>query len=246
MKNYFKNLYKKIMNLLFPNDLKCMFCNKDIANAKEKPFCEECESRAPFNVGQRCRICDMDMFGESEVCDFCKNYHKNFDRCFSAMRYEKSAKNLVIKLKNNNAKYLAPKMAQLMFERIKNENIKFDIIIPVPLSAKSLKKRKYNQSKLLAEELSKLTLIEVNHSCLAKIKETKHQKNLNFNDRKTNLIGAFKVIDKKPLINRNVLLVDDVMTTGATANECSKTLKKYASNVFVVTFARNPLKNLEN
>ena len=134
-------------------------------------------------------------------------------------------------------------MPRLMSDRINQESFSFDLIIPVPLSQKSLAKRKYNQSQLLADELGKIFDKPVDDSVLIKIKETKHQKNLNISQRKTNLHGAFKIQNKRAVFGKNVLLVDDVVTTGATANECSSVLKKYAKRVWVVCFARNPLKN---
>lgn len=229
------------MQLFFPSNFKCLFCNTDIADHEHQVYCNDCALAAPFNNGKRCKICDCTMEGDSEICDGCKDYRKYFDRAVAPMRYEGVAKSLILKLKNDNATYLAPDMARVMSERLRQENFSFDVIIPVPLSQKSLSKRKFNQSKLLADELAKIFAKPVDNHSLIKILETKHQKDLNLAQRKTNLKNAFKVVDKKAILGKNILLVDDVVTTGATANECSIVLKKYANKVYVVSFARNPL-----
>lgn len=240
MKNKLKNCWDKILEFLFPSNLKCVFCGRDVPS-KDFCCCEDCLHTLPFNNGQRCKICDDEICGDGNICDNCKSHHKKFDKAIAPLVYEGDVKKIVLKFKNDNAKYLAPHMAKFMLNRLKQETVSFDLILPVPLSEKSLDKRKYNQASLLAEEIAKLTNSAFNNAVLIKEKETKHQKELGFLDRQNNLHNAFKVVDKNAIINKNILLVDDVMTTGATANECAKTLKKYASKVYVLTFARNKL-----
>ena len=235
--------WNAFLEVLFPSNLKCLFCNADIPDHDKQVYCSGGETTAPFNRGKRCKICDCEMEGDGDVCDGCLEYKKHFDKAVAPMKYEGPAKALILKLKNDNAAYLAPDMARLMSDRLNQESFSFDLIIPVPLSQKSLAKRKYNQSQLLADELGKIFDKPVDDSVLIKIKETKHQKNLNISQRKTNWHGAFKIQNKRAVFGKNVLLVDDVVTTGATANECSSVLKKYAKRVWVVCFARNPLKN---
>lgn len=220
-----------------------MFCGRDIDNECNIPFCEDCANEMPFNHGKHCKICDLPIGEYDEVCDHCKDYHKSFDRAFAPMLYEGRVRSLILKFKNDNGKYLAPKFAKIIFDYINQRNLNFDIIIPVPLSEKSLKKRGYNQSALIAKELSILFNIPYSDTALAKIKETKHQKELGFSDRQRNLHGAFRATNKAEIFGKNVLIVDDIITTCATINECSKVLKKYCNNVYVVGFARSELKN---
>ncbi len=237
----FKNAWNKFVSFFFPSEFKCMFCSRDIP--KGDILCFSCLQSAPINSGKRCKLCDQPISGESEVCDFCKAFHKHFDRAFAPFKYEGDARKVVLKFKNGNAKYLTHKMAKCMFERFKAENITCDVIIPVPLSEKSMSKRGYNQSLLLAKELGEMLDLSVDAENLIKFKETKHQKELSFEDRQKNLENAFKVLHGKHLTGKTVLLVDDVITTGATANECAKILKKYTKHVYVLSFARNTYKN---
>lgn len=243
MKNFFKKTYQTFLEVLFPSNYKCMFCGRDIDSENDIPYCEDCAHEMPFNRGKRCKICDAAIGEDDEVCDHCKDYHKTFDRAYAPMIYEGRVKSLILKFKNDNGKYLAPKFAKVIYNYIKQENILFDLIVPVPLSEKSFKKRRYNQSALIAKELSTLTNVPCSETALLKFKETKHQKELGFSDRQRNLHGAFKVTNKKKVFGKNVLIVDDIITTCATVNECSKVLKKYCNKVFVVGFARSELKN---
>ena len=231
----------KILNLLFPEKLKCIFCGKDIPNFEEKQYCEQCEKDLPFNNGNKCKICDMEIIGEGDVCEFCKTNHKNFGKSCAVFKYEDKVRNLILKLKDSNAKYLAYPMAKLMTSALPESMKDFNLIIPVPSSEKSMKKRKYNHADLLAKEISKLTNVEVKSDILVKHKETSPQKTLTFKERQKNLTNAFKLTRRKDLKDKIILLIDDVMTTSATANICSKLLKKHCKKVYVLVFARNTI-----
>lgn len=237
-----KKIWNWILEIFFPSNLKCIFCGRDIPDPKIC-YCDECEEKLHFESDKRCKLCDDILHGDSIVCDNCKSHRKAFDRAISVYPYIDMVKKVILKFKDSNAKYLAPHMAQLMNDRLKQTDIEFDIIIPMPLSKKSFSKRKFNQAQMLAEELSKLCNLPVETKCFEKVKETKHQKELGFFDRQKNLHHAFKVTDKTKILNKSILLVDDVMTTGATANECAKELKKFANKVFVITFARKQSSN---
>lgn len=238
------NLFKKIMNLLFPRKIKCIFCGRDITNFDEKPYCSDCEKAGFFNDGEyRCKCCDAPLPVNDGYCYHCKTSHKEFAKNTSPFIYTDYVRKDIISLKSDNAKYLAEPMGKLMAKRVKEEGFVFDLIIPIPLSPKSLKKRGYNQSELLAIEVAKVLDKPLRTDILYKVKETKHQKELGFNDRQNNLRDAFFVNFPKDIKDKNILLVDDVMTTGATTNQCAKALKKYCNEVYVVTFARRDINN---
>lgn len=234
--------FRKILDLLFPKKLKCIFCGRDIINFDDQPYCDSCANKDFFNNGEfRCKCCDEPLTIDEEYCYFCKKDHKEFSKTLSPFIYKDEVRKAVIKFKSDNAIYLAEPMAKLMAKRIKEENLEFDIILPIPLSEKSLKKRGYNQSELLANEIGKLLDKPVRNDILLKVKETKHQKELGFNDRQNNLKDAFQIKHSKDIKDKKILLVDDIMTTGATANQCAKLLKKYASEIYVTVFARRQL-----
>ena len=234
-----KNFMEKALNIFFPKKLKCMFCGRDI-DYKNKPYCDFCEKEKFFNNSKsRCKICDMPIVGEVEYCDNCKQNHKSFDKAFCPFIYEGNVRKSLLKFKSQNAKYLAEPMAKIMAEKLIDENLEFDIIIPIPMTEKSLKKRGYNQALLLAEEISKILNKPLCTDVLFKTRDTKHQKELGFNDRQKNLAGAFGLENIKKIKGKNILLVDDILTTCATVDSCSSLLKKYSNNVYVCCFARN-------
>lgn len=112
-----------------------------------------------------------------------------------------------------------------------------DIITFVPMSIKAEEKRGYNQSELLADALAKLLSLEA-YCTLEKVKDTARQAELDFEERSKNLKGAFKVTDKKFVKGKHVLVVDDVLTTGATSHEVASALKTAgAKSVYLLTVA---------
>lgn len=240
--NVLKKMLNKLSELLFPKKIRCIFCGKDINNFDEKPYCDECESVLPFNNSHRCKLCDMEITHEGEVCELCKSSHKSFYKARAPFKYEDEVRSLILKFKNNNAKYLIEPMAKLMYNSLSKDMLNFDLIIPVPMTDKAKKKRGYNQASLLAKEISLLSNKPLREDILIKLKDSAPQKELNFKDRQKNLDGVFKVLNRKDLKSKNVLLVDDVMTTSATANVCSDLLKRHCGKVYVLVFARNTIK----
>ena len=112
-----------------------------------------------------------------------------------------------------------------MSNTITNRDIKgIDLIIPVPLHRRREAIRGYNQSYLLAKEIGRITELEVKNKILIKSTGTRSQSRLNFNDRLINLNGVFNIRNRQEIKNKNILLIDDIVTTGATLIECSKIL----------------------
>lgn len=226
------------LNALFPVGIKCIFCERDIPDFENKPYCEECERHEIFNTGNRCMFCDMQIPEGNRLCDFCSQNRRAFERAFCPLVYRDEVRHALLKFKNDNARYLAKPFAKLIFDRLKEEDVKIDLVIPVPSQKKTLKERGYNQSELLAEELAKL----LNCDCadiVTKTKVTADQKTLKYAKRLTNLEGSFELTDKKIVKNKTVLIVDDIMTTGSTLNEIAKLLKEKASHVYVAAVARD-------
>ena len=153
--------------------------------------------------------------------------------------YNGQIKNAIINLKYSGNKYYAEYLSNFMYDVYVRENLNCDVVIPAPISKNSLKQRGFNQTELLCEAFENHGL-NVDTKCLQKVLDTQNQASLNFKDRQTNLDGAFKVIDKSAVKNKNVLLVDDIFTTGATVSEISFTLKKAgAKRVDVITLCHD-------
>lgn len=128
---------------------------------------------------------------------------------------------------------------------VKNEKLcgiikSYDIIIPVPISKKREKQRGYNQSYLIAKELSRFLEIQLIDYCLYKFKDVIEQSKLNKEERKQNLKNVYLLKNEEKIRNKKILLVDDIFTTGATANECCKTLHQAnIKEVSILTIAKD-------
>lgn len=188
---------------------------------------------------EKCIICKVDGF--IGLCSNCKskikraNPEKNY---LSYGFYGGILKKLILEFKYRENYTAGSILAQFLLEVINTEQLDADIICYVPMTNKSTKKRGFNQCELIAEDISYYTNIPVSN-CLKKIRDTKEQKTLSKEERAMNLKGAFIVNNTKYIKNKSIILIDDVMTTGATVEECKNILKKYGANkIIVLTIAK--------
>lgn len=143
-------------------------------------------------------------------------------------KYEGQIRQLIIDYKFNEKSYIYKTFVNFLLKNKKIfENIKkYDKIIPVPISKKRYKERGYNQSLLIANEISKQTNLELVNNCLIKTKNIIEQSKLNKEDRQQNIQGVYIIQNEEIITNKKVLLIDDIYTTGSTVNECSKILQQ--------------------
>lgn len=236
--NIFGRLKNYFLNLLYPPKIKCIFCDNDLPD--DNPICIECLKEDYFNSGNRCMICDLRIKEGNIVCDNCKDYKPKFVKAVCPFVYIGRVRSSILKFKSDNAKYLAKPFSKFMFDRLVEEDIKFDLIVPVPSHKDTIKARGYNQATLLAKEISVLSGKPCEEVLVKNVK-TKPQKSLKFKERHENLIDSMTLIDKNIIKNKTILLVDDILTTGATLNYCSELLSG-AKCVYVATIARNERK----
>lgn len=146
-------------------------------------------------------------------------------RCISTFVYDGKVRRMILRLKYRDRTQHIPQIAELLAKDIRHayRGELFDFITAVPMYHKDLKKRGYNQSALLAKELGKQLDLPYRES-LEKIKRTKKQHHLKYNERKTNLNGAFKVIDKDALRGKRILIIDDIITSGNTLGKCCRVI----------------------
>ena len=169
--------------------------------------------------------------------------HTHFEKHFYLFPYEGIIREKLIHYKFQGKSYLSTFFAKILQNHEKMSRLleKYDIIIPVPMYSKKEKLRGYNQTALIAKEIAKAyqNLIYDGKS-LQKIKDTKMQSSLNKKQRKNNIKNAYNVINQQKIKDKKIVLLDDIYTTGATANECSKMLKQAgAKEILVVTIAKD-------
>ncbi len=237
------------LDLLFPQDMKCIFCGNDIPDFEDKPYCIECEMKGVLNNGHRCRICDVPIHHMGEICEYCDKTNKHyispkFDKAFCPFLYNKTTKGAILRFKDDNGRFLTKTFTKYICNAIKEANIFIDIIIPVPSHPKTVRRRGYNQAELLANEIGREFNVEVNTTCVLKDKYTKQQKTLNFAERRRNIRESLSFQNLDLFKNKNVLIVDDVLTTCSTMNAITEKLKPYTHNIYVATIARRELQNI--
>lgn len=157
-------------------------------------------------------------------------------------KYDGLIRNLILKYKFNEKPYLYRSFIKF-FEIYQKKYAQFDfydIIVPVPISKKRLKTRGYNQSYLIAKEISKILNIKLENDILAKQKDNIAQSTLNKSEREENVKCVYKLVNENKVKNKKILLIDDIYTTGSTVNECSKILTNAgAEKIDIFTIAKD-------
>lgn len=165
----------------------------------------------------------------------------HFDRAYSPCVYEGNIKELIHAFKYKGKDYLGEVLSTLMIEFIKEYDIPIqdlDFIIPVPLHKTRLREREFNQAEILSKQIAKEFKKDLLADALIRHRYTKTQTGLEIHERLNNVKGSFSVNKKYDFKNRNTLLIDDVLTSGATASEAAYALKDSGANiVFVLTLA---------
>lgn len=225
-------LRKLISKIFFPPDFTCDICGIETFGTN---LCSSCLKTVPFNDGTVCPVCGRKT-ARPEICIECKARAPLYKKAVSPLVYAGGTLKLIAKYKNGSA-YLKEYFADLICAKLENFP-KFDCIAYVPMTKKAERKREYNQAKILAESISARINVPVIKDALIKTKDTAEQKSLSFKERKQNLATCFKVEKRTELKDKDVLLVDDVLTTGATAEAITeKLLKADAKHVYFATVA---------
>lgn len=211
----------------------CLCCNCETSDEDEF-FCPECWSKIGFClVDTYCIRCgrEISTFGRLPVgCPKCEHETFLFDSIACAGIYKPPISELIVKFKLGDRTPLLPILSdftQKAFQRTSFYDI-VDYIVPVPLYWRKRFQRGFNQSELIARRL-KSKISQFNND-FVKIRETQDQTEVSFEGRRKNLEGAFAVRSGHDFKGKNICLVDDVKTTGATLNECAKTLKEAGVN----------------
>jgi ComF family protein len=237
-----KNFFLKIVNLFYP--ITCSSCEDDLNFISQTRICNKCKALFSLINGHVCQMCGAPLPQGGEFCFECKKNSKGytFDKMRSVYEYKGLPRKLILKFKYSNRTFLAKDFATDMHETVKNNDFyqKTDFIIPVPLNIIRKIKRGYNQSQLLAEELAIKINIPVLKNVLFRKKITKPQFKLSRTERFKNIKNSFFVKNKKVIAGKNILLIDDIVTTSFTVCACSSVLKACgAHEIFVLTLARD-------
>ncbi len=232
----------EISDALFPP--LCIACSDVLAIAEEKVFCRECRKRITYLTQSHCPVCGIifpDSPAGNHLCGPCLENKPHYTFARAALAYDGIIHDAIHQFKYGRnlacGKALACLLSDFYFPDM--DWNAYDIIIPVPLHIRRLRTRGFNQSLILAHALGKKHGLRVDFSLLKRSKLTLTQTGLDKKERENNIKRAFEVTSPDLIEAKNIILVDDVLTTGATINECAKTLKKAgARQVAAITLAR--------
>ena len=236
--NDFNKIKKFILWMFFTN--RCKYC--DTLIAKDEELCEACKVDLPRISEEKCKFCGA---GKSRCT--CKKRSMNYDGITAPFYYEKGVKQGLQLFKFNSKTYFANRFAEDMAECIKTDfsNVSFDFVCFVPFTNSQKIERNYNSSELLAEQVAKVLNLPLQNA-LVKLFNVKTQHNMTISQRKGNVHGIYDVKDDFDIKGKTVLLVDDIMTTGETLNNCALIMKiRGAEKVYCVTAAITTKKNKE-
>ncbi len=220
--------------------LPCPLCGKGVPfDGSHNMFCTDCLKQMPMIRGKVCRTCGAEVDGIFESCSDCMNAPKPpWTRAYALFKYTDEVQECIHRFKYRGYTVLARPLARLAAGVFDNETPHYDVIVPIPLHWRRFLQRGYNQSSLFAKELSKWTNIPVKR-VLKRKKHTPRQAFLTRKERNLNINGAFSIFDSTEAEKRSILLIDDVMTTGATLSEAAGVLLNGgAARVDVLVIAR--------
>lgn len=234
-------ILKAILNIILPP--RCLCCGK-VLNGDDG-LCPECFNEVTFISEPYCKKCGHPFAevapGSKMLCGRClKKARSPFRLSRSALVYDDASKNMILNFKFNDKTENAitfAKWLKLAGRDIWAEGV--DVIMPIPLHYTRLLKRRYNQSALLAHELSLLSGIPVDYDAVVRHKKTRPQVEFSGHERVKNVKGVFRIKHPERIKGQRVLLLDDVLTTGSTLKECALVLKQSgAKSVDTLTIAR--------
>lgn len=232
----FASLFTKtkniLLDILFPP--LCVKCEKPLSNSS-LAICEPCFSSLSAHTALFCSACLRRLPLNKKSCHRESSYILG-----AAGNYDDATlKSLIHTLKYNGLKQAAYPLASFLILYSKKANLDFKnyLAIPIPLSKKRLRERGFNQAEIIARIFAEHHKLEMRSDLLKKISHTKPQAGLNRSERETNLRNCFRVCAASEINGRNVLLIDDVCTTGSTLNEASRVLKEAGAKKIIALVA---------
>lgn len=223
----------KISELFFPTKFTCFCCDRELPEGNI--ICDDCFSKLKIIPKEKaCVKCGRLMQGEAKICDKCLKYNPKIERNYGVFMYDEFVSSLIYKFKFGKAKYIANSLASYLFFKYKEIDEQIDLITFVP-KIDDNKRGTFNGSKILATKLCQMANKPLFDKVTKRIK-TKEQKKLDYASRQSNLSGSFSVDER--VKGKNILIVDDIITSGATTAEIRKEfMKKGANKVISLTLA---------
>lgn len=230
-------IFRRVLDFLLPTS--CAYCNEPIGDSDAPYFCAACWTDFTSIDCPACPRCGRPFdspetltHSPNHLCLTCRQSLPVFDQALSIGYFEGPLREAIHQFKYRPCRALGRPLAAWMAGKIRPVS-DIDCIMPVPLHITRLRQRGFNQALILAHELSRAFSLPLSYDNLSRVRSTRPQVELSGEERIKNVAGAFALRRPEELKGKNVLLVDDVFTTGATMNECATVLKN--AEVFGVT-----------
>ena len=238
-----KRLLDIFLTFIFPDT--CIVCRKSMR--KTNFVCRKCEHKIDYiSPLFKCRTCLFPVPpGSASQCGICLREKPHYSRLISCVKYKGAIKNSLQLYKFHERSDLHIGFSKLACNILERSDVFFDAVVCVPISKKTMKERGYNQSALIAKKIAEYFDVPFYEDLIVKVKETKRQSELKLKERAKNVKGAFGTNTPERIKNSNVLLVDDIFTTGATMREAAKTISDYTDDIIAFTIARGFLEDFE-
>lgn len=235
-----KGIGARIRDLVYPPHLRCAVCGDELSVTSRYDLCDRCTLT---RIESYCRFCGKSVPPQNTLCEDCASAPGAFTAARSAFVYADAAAQLVRRLKYYDAQYLARTMAEYMYDVFLETDWHVDLVTSVPIHRSRRLARGYNQSELLANEIAERIARPV-AVCLRKTVRTANMARLNRAERFAQIADTFALVEGAEVTGKDILLIDDVLTTGATSGECARVLRGAGARaVYVLTFASgNPRK----
>lgn len=234
-----------LIDIIYPRA--CVVCKnklKGTAASIDNIVCPACWSKIQKNLPPFCHRCGRSLRssrGIKNICVSCLKRPLDFDRAFSPCVYEGVTKSLIHEFKYKSKEHIGAVLSRLMIDFIREYDLPMpfiDMVIPMPLSRDRLREREFNQAELLGSRIASEFNKEIGRGVLLRHRRTKSQADLTERERLENVRGCFSLGKGADVKGKHILLIDDVLTTGATSSEAAVTLKNSGANiVFVLTLA---------
>lgn len=223
LKQMLKQIIDDILTVIYPDH--CIGCDKILRAGENKWVCDDCRCHFEIKDYRKCEICGRIIYHRGN-CRICNSEKMYFDKGYSVFEYKEAVRNAIREFKYKGMFRYGEFLGKIMADyAVNNIDAKFDYVTAVPLHPKRYRGRGYNQSEILAKAVARALGVEYKN-LLVRCVNTKPQNSLDRKERLKNIKGAFSIKENVSVENKNILIIDDIFTTGSTVNECSKTLKK--------------------
>lgn len=231
-----------LLELFFPSRLYCILCGSVIDQSRPYGLCDRCAAKIHWTRTKTCGICGkiLSEANPGTLCGDCRRRERRFARGYACTRYGLYERTLMTAFKYRDQPHAGRELGLALADRMALTDYRPDLVVPVPVHPSRLAKRGYNQAELMAKAYCKEAGLTLETGVLRRVLDTKAMKNLGADARRRNLEGAFELVRGREgrVTKRSVLLLDDILTTGSTADACAGILLEAgAREVRVLTFS---------